>query len=175
MHARGRLVIVVLLSLILAPWIGAMNPISESDESEHSTPFSELNEAQIDAILSAGAKGVTSWVKQGTANPNAQNGPGDVNSVWISDVVNTTNNAVIIAGSYRGDVIFDNGPSPTERISEQPSWLNWINMVDGLGLSTLVNLQIQLVQHIFSKLQLVLQGFGFVVGFRIPSHLETIL
>ena len=72
MHARGRLVIVVLLSLILAPWIGAMNPISESDESEHSTPFSELNEAQIDAILSAGAKGVTSWVKQGTANPNAQ-------------------------------------------------------------------------------------------------------
>ena len=115
MHARGRLVIVVLLSLILAPWIGAMNPISESDESEHSTPFSELNEAQIDAILSAGAKGVTSWVKQGTANPNAQNGPGDVNSVWISDVVNTTNNAVIIAGSYRGDVIFDNGPSPTER------------------------------------------------------------
>ena len=115
MHARGRLVIVVLLSLILAPWIGAMNPISESGESDESTPFSELNEAQIDAILNAGAKGETSWVKQGTANPNAQNGPGDVNSVWISDVVNTTNNAVIIAGSYRGDVIFDNGPTPTER------------------------------------------------------------
>ena len=121
MQARGRLVIVVLLSLILAPWIGAMNPVSESEVVGHSSPFSELNEAQIDAIMSAGAKGVTSWAKQGTANPNAQNGPGDINSVWVSDVINTTNNAVIVSGSYRGDVIFDNGPSPTER-TQRPAF-----------------------------------------------------
>ena len=115
MLARAPLVVVVLLTLISAPWIGALGPFEDSEVKIQSESYPELNEAQIDAIFNSGAKGVTSWVKQGTANPNAQNGPGDVNSVWISDVVNSTNNAVIIAGSYRGDVVFDNGPSPTER------------------------------------------------------------
>ena len=115
MQARVSLVVVVLLTLISAPWIGALGPFEDSEVKIQSESYPELNEAQIDAIFNSGAKGVTSWVKQGTANPNAQNGPGDVNSVWISDVVNSTNNAVIIAGSYRGDVVFDNGPSPTER------------------------------------------------------------
>ena len=115
MQARGRLVILVLLSLILAPWIGAMNPIVDPEDSELADTFPELNEEQVDAILNAGARGVTSWIKQGTANPNAPNGPGDINSVWISDVINITNNGVIVTGSYRGDVMFDSGANPIER------------------------------------------------------------
>ena len=89
MQARPPLVVVVLLTLISAPWIGALGPFENPEVEIQSESYPELNEAQVDAIFNSGAKGVTSWVKQGTANPNAQNGPGDVNSVWISDVVNT--------------------------------------------------------------------------------------
>ena len=107
MQARGRLVISTLLLLILAPWMGSIEPTQEREQSDLSEAFPILNDAQVDAILGASPKGVTTWVKQGTANPSANNGPGDYNSVWVSDVINITNNGVIITGSYRGDVLFD--------------------------------------------------------------------
>ncbi len=131
MQARGRLVISILLIMILAPWIGAIDAVERTPESELSQTFPELNEAQVDAILSTGARGVTTWVKQGTADPSASNGPGDINSVWISDVINTSNSGVIIAGSYRGDVIFDGGPTPTVRdertafVAQLDQWGGW--------------------------------------------------
>ena len=117
------------------------------------------------------AKGVTSWVKQGTANPNAQNGPGDVNSVWISDVVNSTNNAVIIAGSYRGDVVFDNGPSPTERnqrtafLAQLDRYGGWSWFVENFGQPSD---SVEGSAHIEPSVGP--PEFGYAVGLRIPSH-----
>ncbi len=131
MQARGRLVISLLLLLILAPWVGTIDAIEEAPESDLSEAFPILNEAQVDSILSAGSRGVTTWIKQGTADTSASNGPGNFNSVWISDVVNTTYNAVIISGSYRGDVFFDNGPTPTVRdertafVAHLDQWGGW--------------------------------------------------
>ena len=115
MQARRSLVISALLLLILAPWVGTIEATEEQEQTDLSNAFPILNEAQVDAILGASPKGVTTWVKQGTANPTANNGPGDYNSVWVSDVINITNNGVIITGSYRGDVLFDGGPTPTTR------------------------------------------------------------
>lgn len=115
MQARGQLVISLLLLLILAPWVGAIEVGEESENTDLAETFPLLNDAQVDSILSTGARGVTTWVHQGTANPSASNGPGNFNSVWISDVVNTSNNGIIITGSYRGDVLFDSGPAPTTR------------------------------------------------------------
>jgi len=131
MQARGRLVISLLLLLILAPWVGTIDAIEDTQDADLSEVFPVLNEAQVDAILSTGARGVTTWVKQGTADTSINNGPGDYNSVWISDVVNTTNSAVIIAGSYRGEVNFDNGPTPTVRdertafVAHMDQWGGW--------------------------------------------------
>ena len=65
MQARGRLVISTLLLLILAPWVATIDVIEETPESDLSQAFPILNEAQVDTILSTGARGVTSWVKQG--------------------------------------------------------------------------------------------------------------
>ena len=115
MQARGRLVISLLLLLILAPWVGAIDGVEESEKTDLAETFPILNDAQVDSILSTGARGVTTWVHQGTANPSATNGPGVFNSVWVSDVVNISNSGVIITGSYRGDVLFDSGPAPTIR------------------------------------------------------------
>ncbi|MBN16542.1 MAG: hypothetical protein CMB37_00055 [Euryarchaeota archaeon] len=115
MQARRHLVISILLMLILAPWVASCNQVNGDSDSEMAVAFPELNDAQVETLMEASPRGVTSWIKQGTANPSANNGPGVYNSVWISDVINTTNNAVIITGSYRGDVIFDSGPSPTDR------------------------------------------------------------
>ncbi|MDG1525441.1 MAG: hypothetical protein P8Q90_05170, partial [Candidatus Thalassarchaeaceae archaeon] len=131
MQARGRLVISLLLILILAPWVGTIDATEDTRDADLSEVFPVLNEAQVDAILSTGARGVTTWVKQGTADTSINNGPGDYNSVWISDVVNTTNSAVIIAGSYRGEVNFDNGPTPTVRdertafVAHMDQWGGW--------------------------------------------------
>ena len=131
MQTRGQLVISLLLLLIFSPWAATIDVTEETSESELSTAFPELNEAQVDTILSTGARGVTTWVKQGTGNPSANHGPGDFNSVWISDVINISNNGVIIAGSYRGDVIFDGGPSPTIRdertafVAQLDQWGGW--------------------------------------------------
>ena len=131
MQARGRLVFSLLFLLILAPWVGTIEAVEEAEKSDLAETFPILNDAQVDSILSTGARGVTTWVKQGTANPSASNGPGDFNSVWISDVVTTRNNGVIITGSYRGDVLFDNGPSPTIRdertafVAQLDQWGGW--------------------------------------------------
>ena len=131
MQARGRLVISLLLLLVLAPWVGTIDGLEKSEKTDLAETFPQLNEAQVDAILSTGARGVTTWIKQGTADPSATNGPGNFNSVWISDVINISNNGVIIAGSYRGDVLFDNGPTPTARdertafVAQLDQWGGW--------------------------------------------------
>ena len=131
MQARVRLVIPLILLFILAPWVATIDAPEQSAKSELSETFPELNDAQVETILSTGARGVTTWIKQGTANPSSSNGPGDFNSVWISDVINISNNGVIIAGSYRGDVIFDNGPSPplsderTAFVAQLDQWGGW--------------------------------------------------
>ena len=131
MQARGRLVISLLFLLVLAPWVGTIDGLEKSEKTELAETFPQLNEAQVDAILSTGARGVTTWIKQGTADPSATNGPGNFNSVWISDVINISNNGVIIAGSYRGDVLFDNGPTPTARdertafVAQLDQWGGW--------------------------------------------------
>ena len=179
MQARAPLVVVVLLTLISAPWIGALGPFEDSEVKIQSESYPELNEAQIDAIFNSGAKGVTSWVKQGTANPNALNGPGDVNSVWISDVVNSTNNAVIIAAPTTLSL----SPVPIvamwcstmvllrrRGINGPLSWRSWINTEAGRGLWKPGNPRIQWAQLTLSKHRLAPPEFGYAVGSRTPSH-----
>ena len=56
MLARAPLVVVVLLTLISAPWIGALGPFEDSEVKIQSESYPELNEAQIDAIFNSGAK-----------------------------------------------------------------------------------------------------------------------
>ena len=83
MQAHARLVIPILLLFILAPWVATIDAPEQPDKSELSEAYPELNDAQVETILSTGARGVTTWIKQGTANPSSSNGPGDFNSVLI--------------------------------------------------------------------------------------------
>jgi len=131
MQGRVRFPIVMLLLFISAPWLAAISPVQPEEESDLAVEFPELNEAQVDAILATGARGVTTWAKQGTAGPNAVNDGSNINSVWVSDVISTANGDVIISGSWRGDVLFDGGTTPPDRtqrsafIAQLDQWGSW--------------------------------------------------
>ena len=44
MQARGRLVISLLLLLILAPWVGAIDAVEEAEKSDLAETFPELKD-----------------------------------------------------------------------------------------------------------------------------------
>jgi hypothetical protein len=113
---RFCLVVTMISLLATSSWAGSLDSENNSENDEPLDSFPILNDAQSEA-LSQG-RGVTQWLLQGTEGPNSNNGPGDYNGVWISDIVSTSNNAIIITGSYRGDVRF--GPSTVPSVYNKP-------------------------------------------------------
>ena len=131
MYRPARLAFAMLLLLIAAPWLAAVDVAVDPVSTDLVSVHPELNEAQADAIRGTGARGVTTWAMQGTGNPNINNGLGEINSVWVSDVISTSAGAVIITGSYRGDVVFGSIISPPDRaqrtafIAQLDQWGGW--------------------------------------------------
>lgn len=131
MDRTVRLALPLLVVLLLAPWLAAVSPPADGTGPDAVETFPELNEAQVEALHLTGARGVTEWVRQGTGDPNAMNDANNINSVWISDVISLSSGSVIVGGSFRGDVIFDSGPSPPDRdqrtafIAELDQWGSW--------------------------------------------------
>ena len=100
----------VLLVLLFVSSLAVAGIPAFEDDAE---PLKDgLTLAQEEALETVG-RGVTTWAVQGTANPQGTNGPGDVNSVDIEDVIHVGNGVVYIVGSYRGDVLFGNN-NPTD-------------------------------------------------------------
>ncbi|MEE2812332.1 MAG: thrombospondin type 3 repeat-containing protein [Candidatus Thermoplasmatota archaeon] len=133
--SRPCLVLVTLFLLVSLPWTGSLSndsPSSPSDSDEIQSYFPELNEAQTESLMLTGGRGVTQWVINGEASPGTVNDASNINSVWISDVVNTSGGGVIVTGSYRGDVLLGNTVNPTSYnrrmafVGEMNQWGSWI-------------------------------------------------
>ena len=109
---------VVIMLLLAAAWSATISFADEGDDNDSNPEASlfgiELTEAQEQTLKATGARGVTTWAVQGTADPTANNGPGDTNSVVISDIEHIGNGAIYVAGSYRGDSLLG-GSNPTVR------------------------------------------------------------
>jgi len=120
-YRRNLLSVLVIMLFFGASWsltsslADEKSNTDENDANPDSNPFgTQLTEAQQQTLKATGARGVTTWAVQGTANPTGNNGPGNINSVVISDIEHVGNGVIYVAGSYRGDVVMG-GNNPTIR------------------------------------------------------------